>query len=182
MKASLALLFACLLATPACAAPGVMLRDEELRTAPAANAAAVGRVARGASVDIVARQGGWTRISSGGRSGWVRVLSVRTAAPASGLGDVLGAVEAGAARRDPGRVVAVAGLRGLDEEELKLARFNAAELQRLSGYASSRAEAEAFARELGLRPIKLAYPANPRRQSGPSRQDSRAFPWSEGGL
>ncbi len=182
MKSTFALFCACLLAAPVLAAPGVMLRDETLRATPAADAAAVGRVAKGATVDIVARQGGWTRISGGGRSGWVRILSVRTAAPATGLGDVLGAVEAGTARRDPGKVVAVAGVRGLDEEELKLARFNAAELQRLSAYASSRAEAEAYAREAGLRPAKLAYLPNPKRQSKQPKQNGSAFPWNEGGL
>lgn len=182
MKSTFALFCACLLAAPVLAAPGVMLRDETLRATPAADAAAVGRVAKGATVDIVARQGGWTRISGGGRSGWVRILSVRTAAPATGLGDVLDAVEAGTARRDPGKVVAVAGVRGLDEEELKLARFNAAELQRLSAYASSRAEAEAYAREAGLRPAKLAYLPNPKRQSKQPKQNGFAFPWNEGGL
>lgn len=180
MKASIALFSACLLTAPACAAPGVMLRDEELRAAPAADAAALGRLGRGAEVDILARQGGWTRVSGGGRTGWVRVLSVRTAAPAAGLGDVLGAVEAGTARRDPGKVVAVAGLRGLDEEELKLARFNAAELQRLAGYASSRAEAEAHAREFGLRPLSLPYLPAPKRQTG--QPGGGGSSWSEGGL
>jgi hypothetical protein len=61
-------------------------------------------------------------------------------------------------------VVAVAGLRGLNEEELKLARFNPGELLLLDRYASDRVDAERYAREVGLRPQSVAYLPNPKRQ------------------
>ena len=44
------LLFACLLTAPAWAATGTMIKDDEMRTNASANSAAVGRVAKGASV------------------------------------------------------------------------------------------------------------------------------------
>ncbi|MBP8902319.1 MAG: SH3 domain-containing protein, partial [Thiobacillaceae bacterium] len=113
MKPRIALFCACLLATPAFAAPGVMLKDDELKATASAAAASLGRVAKGASVEILARQGGWTQVTSAGKTGWVRILAVKSSAPAAGAGDVLGLVQAGTSKRDPGKVVAVAGLRGL---------------------------------------------------------------------
>jgi hypothetical protein len=137
----------------------VMLRDDDLRTAPSASASVVKRLAKGASVRVVASEGGWTRIAAGGASGWVRVLSVRQGA--QGGADLAGLVEAGTTARDPGRVVAVAGVRGLDEAVLKAASFNAAELQLLGGYALGRAEAEQFAQAAGLRASALPYLPSP---------------------
>ena len=157
---TLALLL-CLLSLPALAAPGVMLRDEDLKASAGAGAANVGRVARGASVEVLARQGGWTQVRGNGRTGWVRILSVRASAPSSSAADLAGLVDAGTTRRDPGKVVAVAGLRGLTEDELKTARFNAGELARLHQYAATRAEAEQFARSASLRRQDVRYLAKP---------------------
>jgi hypothetical protein len=150
------LLFACLLAAPAWAATGTMIKDDEMRTNASANSAAVGRVAKGASVEVLTRKGGWTQIRHAGATGWVRILSVRSSAETGG--NVLGGiVQMGAERRDPSRVVAVAGLRGLNEEELRGARFNANELARLDQFSSSRVDAEQFARGAGLRSRDVAY-------------------------
>lgn len=159
-------------AMSAWAASGVMLRDEVLRGAASATAPQVGNVARGAGVEVLARQGGWTQVRVGGRTGWVRVLSVRADAPAStaALG---GLVEAGTTRRDPSQVVAVAGLRGLTEEQLKTARFDAAELARLHQYAATRADAEQFARAAALQRRELGYLARPAGEG--DRRD--ASPW-----
>jgi len=161
----LALLFG-LLSLPALAAPGVMLRDEDLRASASATAANVGRVARGASVEVLARQGGWTQVRGNGRTGWVRILSVRSIAPSSSAADLAGLVDAGTTRRDPGKVVAVAGLRGLTEDELKTARFNASELARLHDYGVTRAEAERFAANARLRRLDMGYLDKPAQAGG----------------
>lgn len=171
------LLWASCLALPAFAGTGVMIKDEDLRASASAGAATLGRVARGASVEILARQGGWTQVKADGRAGWVRILAVKSSAPGGGAGDVLGLVEAGTTRRDPNKVVAVAGVRGLNEEELKLARFNADELVRLERYASDRADAQSFARNAGLQAAKLAYLPKPKQATS---QDGPAEPWNYG--
>ncbi len=151
------LLFGLLMVAPAWAATGTMIKEELMRASASASSAGVGRAGKGASVEVITRQGGWTQIRHAGVTGWVRILSVRSSAEASG-GNVLGGiVQMGAERRDPGRVVAVAGLRGLNEEELRGARFNANELARLDQYSSSRADAEQFARGAGLRSRDVAY-------------------------
>lgn len=157
-------------ALPAWAAPGVMLRDDTLRSAPSATAAAVGSVAKGQAVEVLGRQSGWSRIQAQGKTGWVRLLSVRGGAVAQTDvgGELAGVLALGATRRDPGKVVAVAGVRGLSEEELKQARYDARQLERLEGYAVTLPEATRFAAEAGLTRRELAYLPAPQAQSGSS--------------
>mgnify|MGYP001400071353 CR=1 FL=1 len=52
-------------------------------------------------------------------------------------------------------MVAVAGLRGLNEEDLKQARFNADELARLDAVGVSAAQAGSFAGQSGLAAVKV---------------------------
>lgn len=127
---------------PAWAAPGGMIKDDDVRAAPNATAKVLTRAAKGSVVEVVARQGGWTQIRVGGQTGWVRVLSVRgTVGGGASLSDAVALTQ-----RRQGRVVAVAGVRGLNEEELKSARFDAGELAKLDRFAVNEADARQFAR------------------------------------
>jgi uncharacterized protein YgiM (DUF1202 family) len=141
-----------LLATPAWAATGSMIRNDQLRAAPSASAASVGQLAKGSPVEIVAKQSGWTQVKSGGKTGWVRILSVRVAATDSA--DLGGLMEAGS-KRDPGKAVAVAGVRGLSEEELKGAHYSPEQVALLDQYKVDKAAAEQFGQSGGLvvRPV-----------------------------
>ncbi|MFN3593334.1 MAG: SH3 domain-containing protein [Thiobacillaceae bacterium] len=162
-------------AMPVWASTGTMLRDDHLRGAASATAPVIAQVARGANVEVLGRQGGWTQIRVGGRTGWVRMLSVRTSDTAQRDvgGELAGVIGMGTRQADPGRVVAVAGVRGLTERQLKEARFNAQELERLERYAVSRAEAQAFAREGGLVARAVDYiPA-------PTQASRQSSPWEE---
>ena len=158
MKPSLipaAVLLLCTATASAWAAPGTVLRNEKLYSQPSASAKVAGTVAKGASVNILAKQGGWLRVSSGKTTGWLRLLSVRTGAGGAGgvgVGDVVGAATT---KSDPSRVVAVAGLRGLNEEDLKQAKFNADELARLEGLSVSAAQARTFAGQSGLAAVNV---------------------------
>ena len=155
-------------ALPAWAAPGVMLKDEALRATASATAAVVGKAVKGAPVDILARQGGWSQVRVQDKTGWVRLLSVRggSAAQTDVAGELKGALALGTTRRDPGKVVAVAGVRGLSEEELKQAQYDARQLQQLDGYAVALPEAARFAAEAGLARRELAYLPAPQAPSG----------------
>lgn len=136
----------------------VMLRDDDLRAAPDAGAAVLARLAKGSAVRVLAGDGGWTQVSANGRVGWVRILSVRDGGSAVSARDV-GAL---AGRREPGEIVAVAGVRGLDEVALSQAEFDAEALLRLDTYAVGRDEAERFAHEAGLRARTVEHlPAPP---------------------
>ncbi len=169
-----------LVATPALAASGVMLKDEDLRASASPSATSAGRLAKGATVEVLGRQGGWTQVSEGGRQGWVRILSVRAEAGGGAGAGLGGLLEAGGRRSDSSRVVAVAGLRGLNEEELKSARFDANELMKLDHYQVDRVTAEQYARAVGLHHLDLGYLPSPQREKPQEKQQSG--PWGNGGL
>ncbi len=137
----------------------VMLKSDVVRASPDAGAAELTRIDKGVRVRLLVNQGGWSQINASGRTGWVRVLSVS--------GDVNAVVDIsdlGALGKAPqGKVVAVAGVRGLDVETLESASYSQSEITRLSGYAMSRVEAEQFAESAGLSGLAMPYLAAPSR-------------------
>jgi len=158
----------------ALAAPGTVLRDEKIYANAASTSKVVASVKRGSAVEIVTKQGGWLKIKSGKTEGWIRLLSVRAGTGGvggAGVGDVVGAATT---RSDPTRVVAVAGLRGLSEEELKQAQFNADELTRLEANAVKPADAKVRAARSGLVASNLAHLPDPKAAASNS-----SSPWGE---
>ncbi|TCJ15529.1 SH3 domain-containing protein [Parasulfuritortus cantonensis] len=173
LKSGLPILLAVLIGVPAWATDGIMLRDDTLRASASASAASLGKAAKNSKVAILARQGGWTQVRAAAKTGWVRLLSVRADAPAASAS--LADVGALAQRRDPNKVVATAGLRGLSEEELRSAHYDAQEMQRLEGLAVSADAARKFAAEGNLSPVKLAYlPAEKKKTKA---KESNNGPW-----
>lgn len=165
-----AALVLCLAAASALAAPGTVLRNDKLYSQPNAASMVAGSVSKGASVNIIARQGGWLRVTSGNSTGWLRLLSVRAGAGGlggAGLGDVVGAATT---KSDPSRVVAVAGLRGLNDEDLKQAKFNGVELDQLNAWQATPAQARSFAAKAGLKTANVAALPAP-------RAEKPASPW-----
>lgn len=154
------ILLLCFATVSAWASPGTVLRNERLYARPSPSAPVAGTVTKGAAVTIVSKQGGWLRVTSGRTTGWIRLLAVRAGgngASGAGVGDVFGAATR---RADPSRVVAVAGLRGLNDEDLKQAKFNAEEMARLESIEVSTAQTRTFARQAGLVPVDVpALPA-----------------------
>ncbi|MEW5770519.1 MAG: SH3 domain-containing protein [Pseudomonadota bacterium] len=164
------------LALPAWAAPGTMIKNEDLRATPSSGGARLATVAKGSAVEVLARQGGWTQVRAGGRTGWVRILSVRSSVGAASAADLA----ALASRRD-NQVVAVAGLRGLNEEELKAAKFDAGELAQLDRYRVEQAEAAEFARAGNLVARNLAYIREPKPAPATSAPAGGGFDFFGGG-
>jgi len=131
----------------------VMLKADDVRAEPNPAASVLVRADKGARVLLLGNQGGWSKIGLAGNTGWVRILSVSADAGANiGLSD-LGAL----GKKPQGKVVGVAGVRGLDEDMLKLASYNEAEIVLLQGYAVSRQQAQAFAQAAGLQARAMAY-------------------------
>lgn len=155
-----ALLLLCTASASAWAAPGTVLRNEKLYSQPSASASVAANVTKGASVNILAKQGGWLRVTAGRSTGWIRLLSVRAGAGGlggAGVGDVVGAATT---RSDPSRVVAVAGLRGLTDADLKQAKFNPDELARMEAAGVSVTQARNFAGQARLAAVNVpALPA-----------------------
>lgn len=166
MKRLCGILALALASSLAQAAPGLALKDESMRAKPSATAAAVGKMTKGMKVDIVAKQGGWLQVKAGKVQGWVRLLSVRAGAGGVGSNGLAGVAGVATRKSDPSRVVAVAGVRGLNEEDLKGAKFNEAELAKLESYVVTEAQAKAFAEKSGLKVRTVAALPEPQSQSG----------------
>lgn len=156
------------------AAPGLALKDENMYSKPSATSPAVGKMTKGMTVDIVAKEGGWLQVKAGKVQGWVRLLSVRAGAGDSGdgLAGIAGVAGAATQKSDPSRVVAVAGVRGLNEQDLKAAKYSDEEIARLDRYAVSRSQAQAFADRSGLKAQNVASLPKPQAPAGSS--------WGEG--
>ena len=150
-----AVLALCAAAASAWAASGTVLRAEKLYSQPAATSKVAASVTKGASVEILEKRGGWLRVKSGRSTGWIRLLSVRAGTGGLGGTGVRDVVGAATTKSDPSRVVAVAGLRGLNEEDLKQAKFNEAELARMEALKATPAQARSFAGKSGLTVAKV---------------------------
>jgi uncharacterized protein YgiM (DUF1202 family) len=159
------LLTALLLAAPIAHAgeSGAAVKTDELKAEPFRDAKTVGKLTAGDPVEILKKDGGWFQIKSARGSGWVRMLSVRRGAArkASAGGEVAGLAKLASGRAGTGRVVATTGIRGLNEEELKAAKYDEAELKRAESSLTSRADAQKFAAKGKLSARKLDYLPEP---------------------
>ncbi|MDO8812501.1 MAG: SH3 domain-containing protein [Gallionella sp.] len=124
---------------------GTALKSDDLKAEPFRDAKTVMTLATGDKVDILNKDGGWLQVKSAKGKGWVRMLSIRKSDARKGSGNASGLLALSSGRAGTGKVVATTGIRGLDEEELKAAKFNEAELKRAESYASSKPEAAKFA-------------------------------------
>lgn len=142
---------------------GVLIKSETLHAKPTSDSASVGSLAKGSSVSVISKQSGWVQISSGKTQGWVRILSVRTYGSVAGNAatDIAGVAQMATGKRQPGQIVATAGVRGLSEEDLKAAHFSEQGLNELSGYKLSSAAAQSFARLGKLVPQSVPYLPDP---------------------
>lgn len=128
---------------------GTLTRAETLRLKPFADAKVVAPAASGSKVDIITRSGGWYQVRTGSKTGWVRMLSVRRNAAATGS-SITGIAGVASGRTGTGRVTTTTGVRGLDAEDLATATFDAVQVAKAEGYRVSRKNADAFAKQAGL--------------------------------
>lgn len=124
---------------------GTALKPDDLKAEPFRDAKTVAKLASGDKVDILKKNGGWYQVKSAKGKGWVRMLSIRKGDARKGGGDASGVLALASGRAGTGKVVATTGIRGLNEEELKSAKFDEAELKRAESYASSKSAAAKFA-------------------------------------
>lgn len=171
------LIAALLLATAgAHAEGGAAIKTDEIKAEPFRDAKTIGKLATGDKVEILSKQGGWLRVKSAKGSGWVRMLSIRRGdARKTTTGDeVASLLGLASGRAGTGQVVATTGVRGLNEEQLKAARYNEAELKLVQSFTASRQEAQAFAARGKLVPHKLDYLPEPATAQSSEKGES---PW-----
>ena len=134
---------------------GTALKADDLKAEPFRDAKTVAKLATGDKVDILKKDGGWYQVKSAKGKGWVRMLSIRKGDARKGSSGASGVLALASGRAGTGKVVATTGIRGLNEEELKAAKFDEAELKRAESYASNKPEAAKFAAsgKLAARPF-----------------------------
>jgi hypothetical protein len=135
---------------------GSALKADKIRSEPYSDAKTVGNFARGDKVEIMGKKGAWLNVKTDKASGWVRLLSVKRGTSKGGS-EAAGVLDVASGRAGTGQVVATTGVRGLNEEELKNAKYSAAEVKKLEGYTQTAKQGEQFAKSGGLKAVKFAY-------------------------
>ena len=131
----------------------------EVYAEPRLDASKVTTLTRGASVTISAQQGLWYQVQvAAGTTGFVRVNDVRAsyAGAEGGEANVRALFEG---KSGEGRVTETAGVRGIDESELKAAALDQAQLNAMIGNRVDAAAGAAYAAEHGLQATSVAYAA-----------------------
>lgn len=156
-----ALLAALFAAETACAQSVTVERDSALYAEPRLDAARVAELKAGTAGEVVGKSGAWLRLEVGDASGWLFSFNVRFAPQSAegadrpaGAGSVLGRLFG---PRRSVNVTSTIGIRGLEEEDLKQARFDAAQMSLLDRHAASKEGAEEQARASGLVPVAVEY-------------------------
>jgi len=133
------------------------VRSTEIKQQPFSDAPTVATLGEKTSVNILSREGGWMKISSGQGDGWVKMLSLRSSSTATQRGDSGLQSLLNAGRADSKGVTVATGVRGLSEEDLKNARANPRELEKMQRYTVDKTQAEKFARGAKLKTRQMDY-------------------------
>lgn len=136
---------------------GTTIKPDSLMDAPYADASVVATLPASSRVEIIKKDGGWYQIKSPQGSGWIRLLSVRKGGAAPVRGDLSGLAALSSGRAGTGKIVSTTGIRGLNEEQLKAARYDAKQLTLADSFTSSRADAQKFAAGAKLAPRQIDY-------------------------
>jgi len=137
------------------------VRSTEIKQQPYSDSATVARLDQNTSVNIVKRQGGWVRITSKSGNGWVRMLSLRGSSTATKRGDSGFQSLFNIGRSGSSGFTVATGVRGLSEEDLKNAKPDQREFEKLQNFEVNKAKAENFARAAKLKSQRLDYlPSN----------------------
>lgn len=107
-------------------------RDSKLFSEPKTGSAAVGELKQGTSAEVIGKQGAFVQVQSGGTTGWTFSFNVNygNAGPAT-------ATPTPKARAGTSTI----GIRGLEEEDLKKAQFDAKQLDALDAFSGGAAPA-----------------------------------------
>lgn len=133
---------------------------------PKLDAPKVATLKRDAKVDVSAQQGLWYQLQMpASAKGYVRVNDVRIDYAGTESGDANLRVLMGG-KAGQGRVTETAGVRGIDESDLKSAAFDQAQLTAMEGYRVDDAAATAYAGERGWQATSVAYDGEAKRGKG----------------
>jgi hypothetical protein len=173
MKKNHAVALLSLLAVGAAQAdPAQTIRDTDLQAQSQSDSAVLATLPGNTHLDVLQRKGAWSQVkTSANQTGWVRMLSLRfdtTAVPAKSDGGSLGALTGLLTTgRTSNTGTVTTGVKGLNEEDLKNAQPNTAELQKMEQLAVDKPTGQAFAKKSKLTANQVAYlPDNAPSQKG----------------
>lgn len=143
----------------------------ELKRDAAIDAPTLATLNTNTALEVLQRRGAWTQVKSGdGKTGWVRMMSLRfdassapaAAAPAAAPGrpadNPLAALNGLLTpSRNNSAATVTTGVRGLDEADLEKSQPNANEFKKMQGFAASKNAANDFARTGKLVAQKVDY-------------------------
>jgi hypothetical protein len=143
---------------------GTLRADVDLKAAPYSDAKTAGNVPAGTRVDVLERRGAWLRVTTADKNGWVRLYQVRLGEGpeqkgSSGLGALWNVGQTG--RSGTQGIVATTGIRGMSAEQLKNAKPNPKEVEKLERYGANEAQARDEARAVGLKEKDVAFLPKP---------------------
>ena len=133
----------------------IVERESNLRAEPSLGASTVATVRKGVRGESLGKSGIWVNIKTPEGTGWVFTFNVRFGERVAGSGADFSA--AGRMLSNRPNVVSTIGIRGLSEEDLQRAAFNAGEMRRLEAFAVSGDESARRARETGLAAASVDY-------------------------
>jgi len=131
-------------------------RDTRLRAEPSPAAPGGATLKQGAKAELMDKRGVWIHVKSDGISGWLYTFDVRYGERQAGSGQGDAAAVGRFASARPATTATI-GIRGLSEEDLQKASFNAGEMAQLDAYVASRQAAEQQASANSLQPVKVEY-------------------------
>lgn len=133
----------------------LVIRAGDLMAQPFIDAAKVAPVKPDQPVVIIERRGGWVNVRADGKTGWLRTLNLRLAA---GTSDIARSSRGASLLRtgSSGRTVTT-GVKGLDEESIRNAPIDRAQLAALDALAVPDSAARDAAARKRLVESKLDY-------------------------
>lgn len=153
----------CQVTSAEAAEKGLMLRAGDLLAQPFIDAAKSGPLTANQPVTILQRRGAWANVDAGGgKTGWVRVLNLRLEPGPAGAARPGGARPTGGnpmsllQTGSSGRTVTT-GVKGMDEEDIRNATPDEAELELLGTLAVSADDARATATKAQLKENTVDY-------------------------
>ena len=144
-----------MLAAPARAELIIVERESNLRAEPSLGASTVATVRKGVRGESLGKSGIWVNIKTPEGTGWVFTFNVRFGERVAASGGDFSA--AGRVLSGRPNVVSTIGIRGLSEEDLQRAAFNAGEMRRLETFTASQDASARRAREAGLAAASVDY-------------------------
>lgn len=132
-------------------------RDSPLYSEPRLESAPVTQLKQGATGDVLGKQGGWLNLKTPAGTGWLFSFNVRFPSQKADGGDAGAGVGRVFGARRSSSVTSSIGIRGLEEEDLKQATFDAGQMKLLGEYATTKEAAEQGARAAGLAPARVEY-------------------------